>query len=475
IAVFLIAGWLLVIVGFGSDQPTSQQNPEEADERAQWDEKYSEPREFIKLNWRSGMPYKETRRLITNDKLPLLHEMLEDKKYAGDWHKIARLIGYVSDDPNSVPVLLRYFQRDDSWNWKGTGNHAVGYRRLSGKIDALQWIGKLGGDESGTLLSRAVTEDGAAQVAKAWLADKLIPDSSTFGAMGNTVVFIRGRAAMGLVFTRKPENVAIVRDLATKEITYCAENQKYTRLYSPLVSAMVYDDFIEDHDLESLFNLFGSRERRKALRPYIRKYKWQDSVEEDEEAKQAAGKADVPEDVEKQAKELFHEKVVAIRQRDVSPLVSRLCKSYKFYNVTIHQEHYKAGFGPEKTYPMALGKKAFKLSKPEEIVAFLTGLDKPVGSEWEVLERVFVFAELLDRQVRTHMPNRRSRIKRFAEQKPEDWQIIISGTDAGWRAAATLMANPRVEICSRYEFKISEAGQMSIVSERLVYQYAALE
>jgi hypothetical protein len=486
IAAFLIAGWLWVIVGFGSDQPASNAKAKETDERAQWDKKYSDPRNFIELNWRSGMPYKEVRRLITKDKLPLLHEMLEDKKYAGDWHKVARLMGYVSDDANSVPVLLRYFQRDDSWNWKSTDNYAIGQRRLSGKTDALKWIGKLGGEDAEAFLRKAVTEDGAAEVAKAWLADGLIPDSSTFCTKANTIVRIRGRAAEGLVFTGRVENIAIVKNHFTKEITYCAENKKYTRLYNPLRAAMAYSDFIEDHDLESLFNLFGSRERRKALRPYIRRYRWQDYLKDNEEAKQvagshitgeqskqAAGKADVPQDVEKRAKELFGKKIVAIGQRDVSPLVARVCQDYDFYNVTITRRRI-AGFSPEKTYPMAFGEQAYRLSRPEEVVAFLTSLDKAVGSEWEVLERVFVFAELLDRRVWTHMPERRSLMKRFAEQKPEDWQIVISGTDAGWKAAVTLMANPRVENCMRYEFNISKSGEISISSEKSVYQYAAL-
>lgn len=244
--------------------------------RVLFDRRYSDPREFVKLNWFSGMSYKDARRLIGKEKVPGLHQMLEDPNYAAYWHQVARLIGFVSEDQNSVPVLMRYFQRDDSWNWRM--KNSLGHKRLAGKIDALEFMGKLGGHEAETFLREAVTEQGAARVAGLWLRDGLLPTSSTFKTQENTVVFVRGRAAMGLVFTGKPENVEIVRRYLEEEIAYCAANNTYTRLYNPLASAMVYNDFIADNGLESLFSLFGTRERVGALRPYIKKYAWQNYV-----------------------------------------------------------------------------------------------------------------------------------------------------------------------------------------------------
>jgi hypothetical protein len=151
--------------------------------------------------------------------------------------------------------------------------------RLEGKIDALQWIGKIGGADAESLLRKAVTKAGAAPVAKAWIGDALIPTSTTFDTEENTIVCLRGRAAMGLVFTRKSDNVDVVNKFLTEELAYCAANKTFTALYDPLVSAMAYNDFIVDNDLESLFKLFGSSERLDALRPYINSYAWRNYVD----------------------------------------------------------------------------------------------------------------------------------------------------------------------------------------------------
>jgi hypothetical protein len=195
-----------------------------------------------------------------------------------------------------------------------------------------------------------------------------------------------------------------------------------------------------------------------------------------EETKVSAVQTEAPEDVRKEARGLFGEDVVAAAERSVSPLVSKLCEPHKFYNVTIHQEVRIAGFGPKRPYLMAFDKQGHKLSNAREVALFLTNLKKPASSELEVLERVVVFAELIGRKVRTHIPKRKSLIKEYAQQKPEDWQVVISGTEAGWMVAVTLwrINDRRLENCWRYELDISKAGEVSIVSERLVYQYAAL-
>jgi len=254
-----------------------RQAPEALDQ-ALFDKKYGDPREFVKLRWYNGMNYKQARRLIKKDQLPLLHQMLQDPNYAPYWHAVARLIGFVSDDPNSIPVLLDYFQRDDSWNWEKRGTLA--HRRLGGKIDALKWIGKIGRHQVNALLRAAVTEDGAAELAKAWLGHGLVPKSSTFNTIANTIVRIRGRAAEGLVLTEDKENIDVVKRLFAKEIDYCRANKKISRLYNPLRSAIAYHDFIADNDREALFSLFGSQELRRQLRPYIKKYSWQQYVQQ---------------------------------------------------------------------------------------------------------------------------------------------------------------------------------------------------
>ena len=86
---------------------------------------------FVKLY---AMPYSITSQNVSKDQVPRLHKMLRDKKYAPYWHNIARIIGYISDDPNSVYALLDYFQRDDSWNLDSE-------IKLTGKIQSISYKG----------------------------------------------------------------------------------------------------------------------------------------------------------------------------------------------------------------------------------------------------------------------------------------------------------------------------------------------
>jgi len=246
---------------------------EEALGRALFDAKYSDPRKFIRLKWHSGMPYKTARRLIKEDKLPLLYEMLEDKSYAPYWHKVARLIGYISDDPCSVPVLLQYFQRDDSWNWKSV-DRTTGIPRLMGKISALAWIGKNRAGIADIILRQAVTEKSAEKLAADWIGDNLVQGSSTFKSKENVVALIRNSAAKGLVYSGKRENIEIVKKLYAQEDAYCRTNRKTSTLHNGLVEAMAIEDFIREKSLESLLNTFGASNHLDIMIPYLTKYSW---------------------------------------------------------------------------------------------------------------------------------------------------------------------------------------------------------
>ncbi len=248
------------------------QQADEALGEALFDIKYSDPRKFVKLKWHSGMPYKTARRLIKEDKLPLLYEMLEDKSYAPYWHKVARLIGYISDDPCSVPVLLQYFQRDDSWNWKSV-DRTTGIPRLMGKISVLAWIGKNRAGLADIILRQAVTEKSAEKLAADWIGDNLVQGSSTFKSKENVVALIRSSAAKGLVYSGKRENIEIVKKLYAQEDAYCRTNRKTTTLHNGLVEAMAIEDFIREKSLESFLNIENSNYLNVMI-PYFTKYSW---------------------------------------------------------------------------------------------------------------------------------------------------------------------------------------------------------
>jgi hypothetical protein len=136
------------------------------------------------------------------------------------------------------------------------------------------------------------------------------------------------------------------------------------------------------------------------------------------------------------------------------------------------------GFGSDQPASNAKTKEtdeqaAAEAEAPEDVAAQARKL---FGENVIRVERrdVSGLVELLYRQVRTDMPKIEIRIKEFAEQKPEDWHLVMSGTDTDWRVALTLLMNPRAGSCMRYELDISKAGEISIVSERFVYQYARL-
>lgn len=219
--------------------------------------KYSDPREYVKRD-NSHIRYEEVRRLISKDKLPLLHEMLEDKKYAPYWHNVAELIGYISDDPTSVPVLFRYFQSDESGN----------ISNLYIKLWALKWIGKIGGDEADSILRKAVTEKGAVDLA-VWLDDKPWPRKGL--TRENVIGFIRQAAMTGLVLTGKAENIRLVEEIYEQELPAAIRTKKATIVFGGAIDALAIKDFIAENGLEAYLSLYGNNKLKK-LSPYLRKY-----------------------------------------------------------------------------------------------------------------------------------------------------------------------------------------------------------
>jgi hypothetical protein len=235
---------------------------------ALFDQKYSNPRNFIQLKWHEGMSYKHAKRLITKDKLPILYKMLKDKNYASEWAKVATLIGYVSDDPCSVPVLLEYIKRDDKWNWN-VADRATSIGRLLGKISALIWIGKIGGEQANIILKNSATEQGAAQLAKNWIEGQL---PTSVKSKEEIIDYIRSNAVMGLIYSRKPENIEIARQLFTKEEARCRKNREETEFYRGSASAIAIQDFAEENGFDTYLNFLGTNQHINAMIPYLTKY-----------------------------------------------------------------------------------------------------------------------------------------------------------------------------------------------------------
>ncbi|HUT29694.1 MAG TPA: hypothetical protein VMX13_07875 [Sedimentisphaerales bacterium] len=423
-------------------------------------------------------PPADVQQLLEESSRASLLQKLDDVNYAGQWFYIAEKLCDLSKrgDADSVRALLKYLRRGEDLKGAATEDHS----RFLGKVRALRLIGRIGGKEADGILRKALTEEGSLELAKEWI-DGPLPGKYNKNRT-ETLGVMRGSAAQGIVFAGDAENIKLVEKLYERVHEDCKNKAVVNELYYQLVDAMAARDFVADNGLEEYFNVSGNEVRAGKLDPYIKKYGWmwqapiKETPEQDasgEKTEAADPQAPVPESVRQEANRLFGEKVIRIGRRNVSTLASRACEPYRIYNVTIDSAG--VAFYEERIDTMAFGDQSFRLSEPEEAATFLTSLKKPVSNELEALERTVVFAELTRRTIRTDIPARRSIIEEFAKQKPEDWQLVISGTQAGWMVAVTLMSNPRVETCWRYDLEVSRQGAVSIASQKPVYQYVFLE
>jgi beta-lactamase regulating signal transducer with metallopeptidase domain len=199
----------------------------------------------------------------TKDKLPVLHKMLEDEAYASCWHNVARLIGYVSNDTNSVGVLLRYFERDEGPKFSSIDS-------LSGKIWTLVFVGQIGGPVADSVLRQALTDEGAARLAKAWIDGQLVPNTPFWGDRNSVITYIRSCAANGLVLSRNQENIDIVKRLYA-DCKTGKENDRLLEQY--MVESLAIHDFITEKGLEAYLGLdVSGTAMLEALDPYLQEY-----------------------------------------------------------------------------------------------------------------------------------------------------------------------------------------------------------
>jgi hypothetical protein len=203
----------------------------------------------------SGMPYESVKKAITKDKLPLLYELLAESEYAPYWNNIARIIGYISDDPNSIDVLLIYFQRDD----------VSLVDSIAGKVGSLAWIGKIGGQKADSILKKAITKEGVHELAKLWIDKEEWKKGRDKRDKDQIIAYIQGAAIDGLVYSGKKENWDIVDRL------YNDTSQEDIR--SKLVEAMAKKAYITDHnnDVEPYFRI-DSQTMYKSLKKYLEEY-----------------------------------------------------------------------------------------------------------------------------------------------------------------------------------------------------------
>jgi hypothetical protein len=218
-----------------------------------------------------AMPYSIARNNVSKDQVPALHKMLRDKKYASYWHNIARTIGYISDDPNSVYALLDYFQRDDSWNLDS-------YVKLLGKVESISYMGYIGGPSASMIMRSCATSDGAQEMARNWIDKDYANNFPAFQVKEKVIDRIRYSALIGLALTGTQENKTFITSIYEQERTYCEANKVKTYSFQMTADVMALQDYISQNSTEAYKNL-PEEEKGIAILSNLSKYNKLDWVE----------------------------------------------------------------------------------------------------------------------------------------------------------------------------------------------------
>jgi hypothetical protein len=248
--------------------PVSHQNPADALHRLE----YHELRKLVTVH---GVPFDFVNREVKPEQLAELYKMLDDPAFSLHWGNIARIIGLVarqSENPEAVGVLLGYTTRAEDWRGQNRHTQSGGGQ---GKIFALHSVGMIGGKLADETLRQAVTLQGAQNMIRHW-ADKspeMLPGA--FGSMRSIARNVRGSAAVGLILTREPENIAIVQQAYEQEHVYPEDWQQKGLCYadmSVMTDAMAFGEMISDRGWEYYLERTGTEEEFRALTPYLDKY-----------------------------------------------------------------------------------------------------------------------------------------------------------------------------------------------------------
>ncbi len=198
--------------------------------------------DFVKKPWKAGTHYPLAKETIRADQVKQLHEMLNDKKYESFWPNIAVLIGMVSTDTNSVPMLINYFKYADP--------QQLSAEVVIEKACCLEYTGLIGGDLAKRTLLTATTTDGAEELALNWIDDQRCRHEGGFQEKEDIIFLIRMAAIRGLVFLRDSEANTLLDNIYQDEMKKNKDAAIPDRYCLLLASAMGVKDYIRDHGLE---------------------------------------------------------------------------------------------------------------------------------------------------------------------------------------------------------------------------------
>jgi len=198
--------------------------------------------------------------------------VLDDPAFSRYWGNIARIIGFVAKDDEAVRVLLKYATRAEEWR---TLNDRQKFVVGQGKIRSLRAIGMIGTELANETLRKAITFEGAQEMIRHWSDKSEGSLPGPFGSMRSIVQDVRSSAAVGLVLTRKPDNVALVKKLYDQERVYPEDWQErglYRRDMNVMTGAMTYQAVIDEKGWDYLVRAIDTEEELSLLGPYMKRF-----------------------------------------------------------------------------------------------------------------------------------------------------------------------------------------------------------
>lgn len=111
------------------------------------------------------------------------------------------------DDRESVDAIVRYIHRADMWSEDEVRDPAT---QLFGKVRAIQYLGLFKEQKATEILRNTLSESGARELLGEWVDLQQTELPSRFIPL--TIQDAQGYAARGLILSRDPENIALVRE-----------------------------------------------------------------------------------------------------------------------------------------------------------------------------------------------------------------------------------------------------------------------
>lgn len=226
---------------------------------------------------RIGKSYDNILNSLDRDSVPFLRELLLDPSYKNRSAFIARMIALLSDknDKASIEAILAYVRRPDRW---GPDEREHGMDFIIGKGQSIRYLGLFNPDLVSATLRNTFTDEGAEELIADWVHTH--PSAEPL----RLVYILRSSAAKGLVLTRDPENIALVREsyesLAhkllsaeykeTKEVSY--EMLLDTERYLIFVGGMTENDMLEDLGVEQFLRTENTEEWVRTYMRHTSKY-----------------------------------------------------------------------------------------------------------------------------------------------------------------------------------------------------------